>query len=307
MRHWLRLTILTLLILALAACGGSSDTPAGAGDAPPATDAVLATEAPTAVPSPTPEATPTTEPTATATDTPVAAVEPTPTPEPEPTATATAEPTAATGTGEMSGLCGNPFFPIVEGASWTYNTTGAGASTYTRSVAEVRDNGFTLTHTTSGSPTVLRIDYECTEDGLVSGTLGGLPAAGGFSLKVTGFSGTNFPPADQWQVGNTWTASYTVEGNGSVGGIEANASGTIDLSYEIVGQESVDVPAGTFDAFKVDSTLTEQLTMSAAGATVPMDLAINSTDWYAKDVGQVKSQTYGDFASTTELVSVEGL
>lgn len=309
----LRMTMLILVLALVTACGGSADdatpVPASSAEATAPAEAPAAepTATATTLPEPTatdvPTATPTEEPTATPTAVPAAPPTETPTATPEPTVAP--EPTEAAAT--ASGPCFNTFFPIVDGASWTYNTTGAGASTYTRSVADVSDDGFTLTHTTGGSSIPLSFDYTCNEGGLVSSTLGGLPSMAGFSLEVTSFSGANFPPADQWEVGASWSASYTVEGTGTVEGIDVAVNGEITTAYEIVSEESVEVPAGTFDAYKVDSTLTQRLNMSMGGVSMPMEMAISSSDWYVEGIGQVKTMTYGDFASTTELVSYEGL
>lgn len=300
MKNLMRIALLVLVIAALTACGGSStDEPTAA---PAAPEVAAATEQPTAAPAaPTATAKPAPTEAPTATE----AAVPTDTPEP----TATTEPTRAPeAAGDMSSNCNNPFFPVVEGASWTYNTTGASESSYTRAFSEVSEEGFVMTHITEGSPVVLSTDYKCGEDGLSSGTLGGLPGAdGGFSMQVTSFNGVNFPPADQWKTGAIWDVSYTVEGGGTIQDIEATATGDVALSYEIVDQESVTVPAGTFDAYKVNSTLAQKLTMSMNGMEVPVEFTINSVDWYAKDVGQVKSMTLGDFATTTELVSYSGL
>ena len=310
MKTLLRLTTLILVIVLVAACGGSADeaTPLPASPA----EATVTTDTPPAEPTATATALP--EPTATEVPTETSTEEPTETPEPSPLEppTATPEPTAVPeptteAAAAASGLCFNNFFPVVEGASWTYNTSGAGASTYTRSVTNVSNDGFTLTHSTDGSSTPLSFDYTCSDDGLVSATLSGLPAMAGFSLEVTSFTGTNFPPADQWEVGASWSASYTVEGTGTVEGIDVAVNGEIATVYEIVSEESVEVPAGTFDAYKVDSTLTQQLTMSMGGASMPLEVAISSSDWYVEGVGQVKSMTLGEFASTSELVSYEGL
>ena len=304
MKNLMRIALLVLVIAALTACGGSGANEPTA--APAAPEVATATEQPTAAPAaPTATAKPAPTEAPTVAPTPTEAAAPTDTPEPTATTEPTRAPAAASG---MSGDCSNPFFPVVEGASWTYDMTGTGASTYTRTITEVRDNGFTMTNATDGSDTPLSIDYECGENGLSSATLGGLPgAAGAFSFSVTNFTGTNFPPADQWKTGATWNASYTVEGGGTIQDIEATATGDVALTYEIVDQESVTVPAGTFDAYKVNSTLTQKLTMSMNGMTVPVEFTINSVDWYAKDVGQVKSMTLGDFANTSELVAYSGL
>lgn len=297
MKTLLHMTILVMMIVLVTACGGADKATPQAATAAPA-GAAPAEPAATATPLPEPTATtvPTAAPTEAPTEAPTATPEPTLTPEPTQAATA------------ASGPCSNDFFPVVEGASWTYNTTGAGASTYTRAIAEVRDDGFTMTNTTDSSPTPLHIDYLCGKDGISSATLGNLPgAAGSFSLSVTNFSGTNFPPADQWKTGATWSASYTVEGGGTIQDIQADATGQVTQDYEIVGQESITVPAGTFNAYQVNSTLSQQLTLAMNGITVPVEVTISSTDWYAKGIGQIKSMTLGDFASTSELASYQGL
>ncbi len=126
-------------------------------------------------------------------------------------------------------------------------------------------------------------------------------------MQVTNFTGTNFPPTNQWKVGATWTANSTVEGGGTIQDIEAVATGTVDQTYEIVAQESVTVPAGTFETYKVNLTLTEKMAISMNGTEVPVEFTTNSTQWYAEGVGLIKSATEGDFASTTELASYEGL
>lgn len=66
----------------------------------------------------------------------------------------------------------------------------------------------------------------------------------------------------------------------------------------VEAQESVSVPAGTFDALRVRSTLTTE-TRSLVGVTV----AVDATDWFVPGVGVVKSETWrkGKLVGSTVL------
>lgn len=67
---------------------------------------------------------------------------------------------------------------------------------------------------------------------------------------------------------------------------------------KVTAQESLTTDAGTFDCFKVESESTSKVMMTTT--------KINTTAWYAKNVGAVKTETYdkkGKVMSTMELVS----
>ncbi len=64
--------------------------------------------------------------------------------------------------------------------------------------------------------------------------------------------------------------------------------------------EDVTVPAGTFKAYK----FTSNVTATALG----INMKTQNTDWYAKGIGMVKSETYnkkGKLASSTELIELK--
>src|SRR5512143_667110 len=157
---------------------------------------------------------------------------PTSTPtQPQPTQTTATEPateaTAASAAG--AGLCANAYYPVRQGATWNYKSTGspAGAYSFTDTIASVRDDGFTLT-TQSGNMTFLQA-WACKPEGLVALQFGGAPAAllnaQGMQLEVqaSNVNGVTFPsqikPSDQWQ------HSLEIAGNATASGIQGTAKG----------------------------------------------------------------------------------
>jgi hypothetical protein len=127
----------------------------------------------------------------------------------------------------------------------------------------------------------------------------------GVRLSPTHLSsiGTRRPPADQLKVGTTW--NNTVNVTGSMGSGTA-VTGTISTSNKIAAEEKVTVVAGTFDALRVDGTVTEALNSSIAGRTVPLNITMQMSSWYASGVGLVKSVYKLDTVDTTnELVGAK--
>ncbi|WP_046568651.1 hypothetical protein [Paraburkholderia fungorum] len=82
-------------------------------------------------------------------------------------------------------------------------------------------------------------------------------------------------------VGKSWEARYTY----SNGAWTAND----DRSATVAAIERVQTPAGAFDAFRIDSTI------SWSGASVSSGAGhAHETDWYAPSVGRVVKQEYQD-------------
>src|SRR6266705_1382620 len=75
-----------------------------------------------------------------------AATPPTNTNEPPAQPTSTTESPTTTPV-EQTGACANKYYPVREGATWSYKSTGsiAGDYSFLDTITTVRDNGFTLT------------------------------------------------------------------------------------------------------------------------------------------------------------------
>jgi hypothetical protein len=126
------------------------------------------------------------------------------------------------------------------------------------------------------------------------------------SLEVTNASGVTFPskisPGDQWQ------QNLDVEGSVRVANEEGKATGTAQMSFNALGNESVMVPAGTFDALKVEVDTTLNLNVTYQGLSLPVTFSGSHTYWFVQNVGWVKATGTGSvlgtsFSETTELQS----
>ena len=85
-------------------------------------------------------------------------------PEGETAPVATEAPTG----GQAAGACANVFYPVVDGATWTYDGSvdPIGPYTYTETVTEVQPDGFTLSGD-FGEVTRLQ-EWSCTAEGLIA-------------------------------------------------------------------------------------------------------------------------------------------
>ena len=229
--------------------------------------------------------------------------------------TPTAEPptqgTSPQPTSSVSGLCSNPLYPVIQGATWTYSNTGspAGSFTYTDTITSVRPDGFTLT--TQFTDLTRTQEWACKQEGLQALQLGGANSAAittqGLSAEFTSSNVTgitlpaNITSAMQWTYGLDINGSVAMPGDQS-----AEASGTVSIDLKEAGSESVTVPAGTFNATKIEAKSTFDLNASFQGIKVPVKFTDTSILFYVPGVGLVKSIENGDiggnsFSSTTEL------
>src|SRR5215208_1847844 len=252
----------------------------------------------------------------TACATPASPTQPQPTetqaPPPATTESVTETLAAPEGSRVAGGLCTNAYYPTRSGATWTYKSTGGpgGEYSFTDTITAVRDDGFTLS-TQIGDLTRTQ-EWTCTTEGLAALQLGGAPAAMlnsqniQLNLDVNNATGVTFPvqinPSDQWQ------QNSNVTGKAIAFNEEAEAAGTVQMSFNAVGRESVTVPAGTFDALKVDVDVTLNIDANYEGITLPVSFTGDYTYWFAPNVGWVKASGTGtilgsSFSDTTELQS----
>ena len=210
------------------------------------------------------------------------------------------------------GLCANTYYPIRPGATWTYKSTGgpAGEYSFTDTITAVGQDSFTLTTQIGGLTNIQ--DWNCTPEGLVAHQLGGAPAAMlnsqgiQLALNATNASGVVFP--SQINGGDSWQHTLDVAGIVTVAGEEAEATGTAQMNFTAEGNESVTVPAGTFDALRIQVDTTLNVSASYEGITLPVTFTGAHTYWFAPGVGWVKSTGTGNFlaasfSETTELQS----
>ena len=212
-----------------------------------------------------------------------------------------------------SELCSNMLYPTNQGATWIYTSTGGpgGFFIYTNSITEVRADGFTLT---SQSPDFTRTqEWSCQPDGLKTLQLGGGNAVGisvqhmTADLTALEVTGINLPK--DIMEGSQWQYSMSLEGTVVMpDNPQAPAKGTYSVVIQEMGRETVTVPAGMFEAIKIQSNSTVDIMSVFAGMDTPIKFNGTTITWYAPGVGYVKSVENGDFggeafSTTTELQS----
>lgn len=222
--------------------------------------------------------------------------------------------TEATAIPADEALCDNPLYPVSQGASWTYLSTGSpsGDFSYTDTIVEVRADGFTLSTEFTGL--VRTQEWDCEPGGLKALEMSGTGAAASISTQGTtaGFTssdvtGVTLPkeitPGMQWQYSLKMTGATAMPGDQN-----AQSNGTYNLTMQEMGKEIVTIPAGTFEAVKFQATSLIQLTADFQGVLLPLTMNSSSLIWYAPGVGFIKSIENSDFGgapytSTTELQS----
>jgi hypothetical protein len=204
-------------------------------------------------------------------------------------------------------------YPSKQGATWVYASTGGpnGAFIYTNVITEVRADGFTLT--TQFTDQTHTQEWVCQPDGLKALQLGGGSASGisvqgmTSNLKTSNVTGISLPhdvtSGMQWQYSQQLMGTIVMPGDP-----QAPASGTYSIIMQEMGRETVTVPAGTFDAVKIQSNSTVDIISSFAGSEVPIKFNSTAITWYAPGIGYVKSVENGDFggesfSATAELQS----
>jgi len=209
-----------------------------------------------------------------------------------------------------AGLCANAYYPVRQGATWTYKSTGGpvGEYSFTDTITSVRDDGFTLS-TQIGSLTRTQ-EWTCEPGGLVARQLGGAPAAMlnsqniQLNLDTKDSKGVTFP--SQMNAGDQWQQTVEVEGNVSMGNDGGNASGTAQMNFNALGTEPVTVPAGTFEAMKVKVDTTLKVDVAYGALSMPVTFSGTYTYWFVQGLGWVKASGTGSlfgasFGETTEL------
>ena len=222
----------------------------------------------------------------------------------------TSEPNTSTSSSE---LCENALYPTVQGAIWIYTSTGgpSGTFNYTNSIYAVRTDGFTLT--TQFADTTRIQEWTCQPDGLKALQLGGGSAAGvsiqAMTADLTTSEATGIILPKDISSGMEWEYSLALQGTVAMpGDQQSQSSGTYSVSMKELGRETVTVPAGTFEAVKIQSNSTVDIISVFAGNEIPIKFNGTTITWYAPGVGYVKSVENGDFggtvfSATTELQS----
>ncbi|MBL8050041.1 MAG: hypothetical protein JNM46_02375 [Anaerolineales bacterium] len=210
----------------------------------------------------------------------------------------------------IPGLCDNPLYPVKQNATWTYFNTGApsGDFTYTDTITEVRTDGFTLTTQFEGLTRTQA--WACETGGLKALEYGGGPTAAittqnaSMSFDTLQVTGISLPK--EIVSGMQWLYSLTLEGTTTMpDGQQTTSNGTFTVNMQEMGNETITVPAGTFDAIKIQANSTIDIVGEFQGIQVPMTITGSTITWYAPGVGYIKSISNSDFGGAPFTVTTE--
>ncbi len=189
--------------------------------------------------------------------------------------------------------CFNLYQPIAVGASWTYQISGITNDTYTHSISALRADGFSG-QDVFGSGTTRSSEWKCAGGDLTDLSGGANVAAGGesFAFVTKATSGISLPAA--LKPGVAWTQLVVLEGEREAGGQKILTRNNVSVNCSAVKVETVSVPAGTFDALRLEClTKIEILTVNGENTTPLSNFEFTSSAWYAPGVGMVKSEGEG--------------
>lgn len=176
-----------------------------------------------------------------------------------------------------------------------------GDFTYTDTITEIDTDRFVLT---SHFPTLtLSQEWVCTAEGYIARQLGGgTTASVSMQNMITDFqtldvSGISLPrtisPGMQWQY------DLTMQGTVAMPVEQTRSPGTFSLDMREIGSETITVPAGTFEALKIQATFNANIDVDFQGSPIRYTIQGSSILWYASGVGFVKSIENIDFSGTT--------
>ncbi|MCE9646220.1 MAG: hypothetical protein K8S20_09500 [Chloroflexi bacterium] len=222
-----------------------------------------------------------------------------------PTGEAPAE-SGPSGAGAGNGACANPLYPVVTGASWTYSFNGAAPGNFTRSITAVNADGF-LDQDVFDSGISRSGEWKCDNGSLIALK----PDSGASTADVqsqnvsatfqtTAMSGVTLPGTVN--PGESWSQNFSMEGVEHINGMDIPARS--DTSFTCTGgaTESVIVPAGTFNAMRMDCSTNIAITITMNDTDIPTNVATTSTMWYAPGVGMVKTDSV---VGTTGNITLE--
>jgi hypothetical protein len=199
--------------------------------------------------------------------------------------------------------CDHPYFPLRTGSSWTYSTP-QGNMTWSVGSAGGTNDSAEATMEIAMPEVTMTVHWSCSSAGIVSYDFGTLSAAGMgnvVNMEVVDSSGAFLPAADLLAPGYSWPNNYSVVMHVSQEGFAVDWTTAVSETLTATGIESVTVPAGTFEALRVDGN--ESVSMTGVGQDV--NATVSMTYWYAKGVGVVRytSSTSEGSSSGGELTS----
>jgi hypothetical protein len=212
-----------------------------------------------------------------------------------------------TASDETLSSCYNSYFPVKENMIWNYNLQSPDIESfdYSLSFINITDNSFSQVVTFEGG--TIESEWTCSELGILQSVYRELnfaeAGAGQVELETIGVEGITFPPEDELNIGKTWKVVYDTKGKIKAGDTEIEAAVKVEMEYEIISIEDVEVTAGNYsDALNIANKVTLNISSDFLNTTISSD----SNSWFARDIGLVKNVgSLEETQTITELISLE--
>jgi hypothetical protein len=192
--------------------------------------------------------------------------------------------------------CDNTYLPTSQGSTWKYVSTssvtsGSGGRTVT--TTKVGKDSFFHNVQLLKPPIHYEVSWQCTAQGLVEyggGVLASLNVSGKVKITILKNTGVSLPRS--LGIGDTWSQTTEIQMTSDT----LNGTGRWIGNFKAVGLEPVTVPAGAFNALRIDGTL-----KSESDPYPSLNLTVEGTSWYAPQVGLVKNagHIFGETADYT--------
>jgi len=241
-----------------------------------------------------------------------AGCKPAPTPG-EPAGQEAAEPAVKQTIG--TGDCRHDYYPLMPGYSVSYRQTyGERQVNYVMTITEADDKRAKMEFKFDqiaevGKEFTFTQELSCSGGNLMpDGYLDMSEAFGGPKVRIETEEIEGVLMPEGLQNGSVWTSSYVMKMTPADSSHPMAAYGAMksDVSVvnTVVGEETITVPAGTFDTLKVESVSTTTTEMTGLPNMPPSETTMTEYEWWARGVGMVKSES-GDGSSVIEAIDVD--
>ena len=188
--------------------------------------------------------------------------------------------------------CDHPYFPLRQGATWTYAFE---AGSYTWTVVEVTGDlsNATARMIMQWDDVTVSYNWTCSTEGLTSYDFGNIVLGsneGVMNFEVINESGAWLLPADQLALGATWDSAYTMQSTMEAGGQSMVTTTDSSQTSTVVGSESVVTDGGAFDALRIDQSGSFRVEIAGLGIP-PVTSESTGAMWLAYGVGMVRQET----------------
>lgn len=193
------------------------------------------------------------------------------------------------------------WYPAVAGATWTYSV---GSENFTQTIVDVTADSMIMRMEMPGQEP-MEFSYECTEGGMIQiggmdDLLGDMDMEMDMNMEIVSMEGLTYP--NELVAGTQWDSEMVMKMDMTMEGMVVDSTTTVTSSSTAVAVESVTVPAGTFDAMRINAQTEVAMAMTMMGMSMPLPgMSTTSDTWLAEGIGMVL--TVDEDGSRTELLS----